>query len=108
MGDLVRRETAVHDRLFHGDMVPRCSAAMKTHCPSIDDLFGAKSRRSMDLRAKAERGKSFGPRNPRFACVKTGCNFLGVVADRGYDAHAGDDNAPHPFVSTVSRPAPVG
>ena len=89
-------------------MVPSRAAAVKAHRPTIDDLFGAERRRCLDLGAKAELGKSLSPRNPRFAGVKTGGHFLGVVADRGHDAHAGDDNAPHPFVSTVTPPSPIG
>ena len=74
---------------------------MEAHRPPINDLFGAECRRPVDLRAKAELGLSIGASDPGFAVVKTGGHFLRVVADRGHDAHAGDDYASHPLVSPV-------
>ena len=102
VGDFVGREAAVDDRLIHRDVVPGGAAAVEPHRPAVDHLFGAEGRRALDLGAKAEFGEFLGPRDAGFAGVKAGHHFLGVVADRGDDAHAGDDDAPHPVLSTVA------
>src|SRR3984957_2203032 len=84
-------------------MVPSRPAAVKAHRPTVDDVFGAECRRPVDLGAKAELGLSIGASDPRFAVVKTGGHFLRVVADRGHDAHAGDDYASHSVASTADQ-----
>jgi hypothetical protein len=98
--DLIGRKAAVHDRLIHRDMAPSRSAAMEAHRPSIDHVLGAQRWRSVNLRAKAELSQSVGARDSRPAGVKARGHFLRVVSDRGHDAHARDNNAPHSLAST--------
>jgi hypothetical protein len=54
---------------------------MEPHRPSIDDFFGAKRWRSMDVRTKSELGKSIRVRDSRPAGVKAGGHFLRVASD---------------------------
>src|ERR1700722_11060962 len=82
-------------------MAPGRPPAVEAHRSPIDDVFGAECRRPVDLRAKAQLDLSIGARDAGLAVVKTGGHFLRVVADRGHDAHAGDDYASHSIASTT-------
>src|ERR1700733_10094244 len=82
-------------------MAPGRPPAVEAHRPPIDDVFGPECRRPVHLRAKAELGLPRGARDPRLAVVKTGDHLLRVGADRGHDAHAGDDYTSHSVASTA-------
>ena len=101
VGNLVFLEPAVADRLLHRDMVPGGAAAEEPHRAAIDHFFGLQGRGAFDLAAEAELGVFFRARNAGAALAQAGQHFLRVVADRGDDPHAGDDDAPHPILLNV-------
>ena len=89
------------DRLIHRDMVPGGSAAMKTHGAAVEEFFGLQARGALDLAAEAEFGVFLGARNAGLGLAQARQHFLRVVADRGDDPHAGDDDASHPFAPAM-------
>ena len=86
---------AVDDRLIHRDVIPGGAAAVKAHRATVDDLFRFESRRALHLAAEAELGVFFGARDAGARLAQARQHLLSIVADRGDDAHAGDDDASH-------------
>ena len=82
VGDLVRLETGIADRLFHGDMVPRRAAAMETHGPPVDGALRIELRLPVHLAAEAELLVALRRNDAGARLAQARQHFLRVVADR--------------------------
>ena len=60
---------------------------------------------AMHLACETKLGVLFGAHDAGFALAQRGQHFLGVVSDRGHDAHAGDDHASHRQLLRCTRRA---
>src|SRR5690242_3550361 len=58
-------------------------------------MLGIQRRRAVNLTAKTELGILLGADNAAASLAQTRQDFLGVVAERGDDAHSSDDHSPH-------------
>src|SRR5579871_2056763 len=56
VGDVLRVEPGVLDRLLHGDVIPGRALAEKAHGAAIDHAGRIERRRALHLRTKAELG----------------------------------------------------
>ena len=64
-------------------------------CAAIDDFARVERRHAVHLRAEAELGVFIRTNDARLRLAQRCDNFLGRVADRRHDAHAGDDDSSH-------------
>ncbi len=113
IGNVARLQPGIGDGLIHGDMVPGGAGGVKAHGAAVDDLFRIERRGAMDLAAEAEFGIFLGAHDSRSRRAQRGRDFLGIIADRGDNADAGDDDASHDvlLVDGVLKPgrqAPAG
>jgi hypothetical protein len=76
-------------------VIPGGAAAQKTHGAPIDGIAGFKRGCAVHLAAKAKLGIAVGANDARFRFAQRGQHLLCVVADRGDNAHPGDDDAFH-------------
>ena len=68
---------------------------VEAHGAAVDQGFRVQRRRAMHLAAKTKFGVFIGPDDAGARLAQRGENLLGVVADRGNNANACDDDAPH-------------
>ena len=92
-------QPGIGDGLIHGDMVPGGAVGMEAHGAAIDQGFRIERRRAMHLTTKTKLGVFIGPDDAGARRAQRGENLVGVIADRGNNANAGDDDAPHDFNS---------
>jgi hypothetical protein len=95
IGDVVLLQPGIGDGLFHGDMVPRATAREEAHGAAVDQFGRIERRRTPDLGAEAVFGEGIGKADAGSGIAKRGRDLIGVVADGGYDAEAGDNDASH-------------
>jgi len=76
-------------------VVPGGAATVETHGAAIDQALGIERRGALHLRPEADLGVFLGARDARSGLAQRGNDFLGVVADGGYDPHPGHDHSPH-------------
>ena len=81
VGDFVRLEPGIADRLLHGDMVPGGAAAEETHGAAVDRFFGIERGRAVHLAAEAELGVFVGAHDAGLRLAQARQHLLGVVAD---------------------------
>jgi hypothetical protein len=95
VADIALFDAAIADRLLHGDVVPGGARAEETHRAAVHRSRGIERRRAGNLAPEAMLHELLGARDARFRLMQASQHFLGIVADGGNHAHAGDDNTSH-------------
>ena len=68
---------------------------METHCAAVHQRFDVDFRRAMHLTAETQFRIIFGAGNAGLRLTQRSRDFLGIVANRGYDPHTRYDHTPH-------------
>src|SRR5262249_8225454 len=95
VGNVFLREPAVSDGLLHGDVVPARAIAHEAHHALVYNVFWIELRLPGHLRAKTTLRVIGNPADTGLGFAQARQHFLRIVADRGDDAHSGDDDATH-------------
>ena len=94
----------VGDRLLHGDVGVGQAVGEEPGGAAIDHGLPIDVRRGVDLAAEAEVRILWGRDDPGTGLAQGGEHLIGVVADRGDHAHAGDGHSTH--LDSLSLAAP--
>jgi hypothetical protein len=89
------RETGILDRLLHREIGVGRTVAHEAHQAAVDQLLDVELQGAGDLAAEAQVAILRHELDARLAFLQRLRDLGGVVADRGDDAEARDDDAPH-------------
>jgi hypothetical protein len=106
IGDLAVGQAGVGDRLLHGEVGVGGTIAHEAHETAVDQLLDVHLERAGDLAAEAEVAILGHELDAGCAVLQRFRDLGGIVADRGDDTEAGDDDALHvsPRPRRVPRP----
>ena len=99
----VRSKAAIDDRLLHRYVIPGGAAAVKPQRSAVDRLFGVERRRALDL-LRGSRVRRISPARviPERPDARLAVTSWVFDPDRGHNADAGDDDAPHNDFHTLA------
>src|SRR5690606_30672051 len=91
-------QPGIGDRLLHGDVVPGCALAHEAGGATVEHSEGIELGLAMHTATEIQVSIVLHEDNAWLGFAKADQHFIEIVADRGYDPHARDDDAPHAHV----------